>query len=96
MTDLLTILNQLRRPKLLLQAARFGMLEYRRESALRRLLTITRLPGNGAALAALMEMEDEMEDQRRTNDAGYSAARHVEVMIAIMGEARLLRASRPV
>ena len=94
MTDLLTLLNQLRRPKILIQAARFGMIEYRREASLRRLLSATQLPGNGAALAALMEIEGELEDQRRIDDASYSPARHVEVMIAIMGEARFLRAAR--
>jgi len=94
MTDLLTLLNRLRRPKLLIQAARFGMIDYRRETALRRLLGCAGLPGNGAALAALMEIEDALDEQRRGDDAGYSARRHVDVMIAIMGEARLMRAAR--
>lgn len=93
MTDLLSMLNQLRRPRILIEAARFGLAEYRRETALRRLLGDARLPGNGAALAALMEIEDTLDEQRRRHDAGYSATRHVDVMIAIMGEARLMRAS---
>lgn len=96
MTDLLTMLNQLRRPSILIQAARIGMMEYCRETALRRHLGCVRLPGNGAALSALMEIESALDEERRQNGAGYSAARHVDVMIAIMGEARLLRASRPV
>lgn len=94
MTDLLTRLEQLRRPSLLIQAARIGMLDYDRDTALRRQLGWTRAPGSGAALSALMEIEDALNEQRRNGDAGYSPARHVEVMIAIMGEARLLRASR--
>ncbi|WP_397543394.1 DUF6477 family protein [Roseovarius salis] len=94
MTDLLSLLDQRRRPPLLVQAARIGAAEYRRERALRRHLGCNDLPGNGAALSALMELEDALEEGRQAGDAGYSPARHVDVMIALMGEARLMRASR--
>ena len=94
MTDLLTMLAQLRRPRLLISAARFGLIEHRREVGLRRILGYDHPKGNGAALLALMEIEGELNEQRTSNDAAYSAARHVDVMIAIMGEAQLMRASR--
>lgn len=94
MTDLLTLLNQRRRPPLLVQAARIGVADYRRGRALRRHLGWTRRPGHGAALAALMELEGDMEEQRMGGDAGYSPARHVDLLIAVMGEARMMRAAR--
>ncbi len=94
MDDLLSKLNRLRRPALLIEAARIGVMDYCRERVLRRLLGASRPPGNGAALAALMELEDAIDEDRRNGRAGYSPARHVEVMIAIMGEARLLQAAR--
>ena len=94
MTDLLTLLNQRRRSPLLVQAARIGAAEYRRARALRRHLGWDHPTGNGAALSALMEIEEELEERRRNRDAGYSPARHVDVMIAVIGEARLMWAAR--
>jgi hypothetical protein len=36
-----------------------------------------------------------MNTRRRNADTGYSIIRHVDVMIAMLGEAQLLRASQP-
>jgi hypothetical protein len=94
MKDILSSLDALRRPRLLLQAARIGAADYRRSVQLPRQLGTGPLPRSGPALMALMEMEAEMDARRRSGDARYVAARHVEVMIAMLGEARLLRATR--
>jgi len=83
----------LRRPRLLIRAARFGADEYRRERHLQRILGYGALPRSTQALMKLMEMERVLDDQRRDDDAAYSLTRHVDVMIAMMGEARILRAS---
>ena len=40
----------------------------------------------------LLEIEQDLNDLRIAGAADYSVARHVEVMISLMGEARLLRA----
>ena len=96
MKDVLSTLATLRRPRLLIRAARIGVLEYRRESDLRRHLGFGNLPKGGQALMQLIEMEAEINDSRKTNNAGYSPARHVDILIAMMGEARLLRASQSV
>jgi len=93
MQDILTTLNSLRRPRLLIRAARLGEINYRRETDLRRHLGYGRLPRNGEALMALMDIESEMNTLRVMRDASYSATRHVDVMIALMGEARLYRAT---
>lgn len=93
MQDILTMLNQLRRPRLMIRAARHGAADYRRERHLQRLLGYGRLPGSGAALMRLIEMEAALEEQRRENDAAYGVTRHLDIMIAIMAEAALLRAS---
>jgi hypothetical protein len=96
MDELLKHLDTLRRPRLLIRAARIGLQEYCREGHLRRLLPGTE-PGRGAAtLRALIEMEAALDAQRRAGAACYSACRHVDVLIAMMGEARLLRASTAV
>jgi len=93
MTDPLSMLNQLRRPPLLIEAARLGLADYRRETALRRHLGILRPPTGAAALLALIEIEAEIDRERRCGGAGYSPARHVDVLIAMMAEARLMRAT---
>ena len=93
MKDILGMLQVLRRPRLLIRAARIGVQEYRRDPHLYRLLGYGALPRSGAALMRLMEIEADLEDRRRTGDAGYSISRHVEVLCAMMGEAQVLRES---
>lgn len=92
MTTDLTRLNNIHRPRLLIQAARIGAATYRRELHLRRLFEGGTIPLSGEALSRLMEMEEEMNDNRQQNAASYCAADHVDLLIAMMGEARLLRA----
>ncbi|MDF1669005.1 MAG: DUF6477 family protein [Roseovarius sp.] len=89
----LNLLNDIRRPRLLIQAARIGASTYRRETHLRRLLDPGQPPRSDDALALLLEQEAQMNHQRQTNEAFYCAADHVDVLIAMMGEARLLRAA---
>ena len=94
MQDLMTMLNSLRRPQLLIRAARHGAQDYRRNRHLQRLLGYGALPRPSAAIMRLMDIERTLDDQRRQDDAGYSLTRHVDVLIAMMGEAQLLRASQ--
>ncbi|WP_323007722.1 DUF6477 family protein [Pseudorhodobacter sp.] len=91
MTDLSTLLANLRRPRLLIRAAHHGIHDYRRDRDLRRLINTTTPPNPEAALARLFDAEERTEETRRAGDAGYSIARHVELLIAMMAEARLLR-----
>jgi hypothetical protein len=91
MSDISTILANLRRPRLLVRAARHGIQDYRRERDLRRLIDAPSPPSPETALARLFDAEERAEETRRAGDAGYSIARHVELLIAMMAEARLLR-----
>jgi hypothetical protein len=91
MKDILGMLNDLRRPRLLIRAARIGVEDYRRNPHLHRLLGYGALPRPGAALMRLVEIEAELDDLRRREDAAYAVSRHVEVLTAMMGEARMLR-----
>lgn len=95
MTDLMTLLKNLRRPRLLIRAARFGLVSYSRERDLGRVVEHLPLPSPGRAVPTLMSEEGVMEDKRKAGDASYSIARHIEVLIALMAEAQLLRARRP-
>ena len=95
MLDLHTRIATLKRPPLLARAARFGVDDYRRAVHLRRILQCEALPKHGAAIMLLLEMESEIEALRTAGSASYRPARHVEVLIAIMGEAHLMRATAP-
>lgn len=92
MIHLIERLNALHRPRLLIQAARIGASTYRRELHLSRLFDGP-VPRAGAALEALMEMEDSLNQDRKDGSAAYCAAEHVDLLIAMMGEGRLMRAS---
>jgi len=96
MQDIMSMLNALHRPRLLIRAARAGAIEYNRDRHLQRLLGYGALPRTAPALVRLIEMERGVNKQRKVDDAGYSLPRHLDVLIAIMGEAQLLRAMRPV
>ena len=93
MTDPLAILATLHRPTLLMRAARIGAQDYKRQIHLPRLLGYGVLPRHGAALFKLMELEADLDDQRRASDAGYHLLCHIDVLIALVGEAHILRAS---
>jgi len=90
MTDFCRLLANLKRPRLLIRAARFGIEDYRRERDLGRLINTQGPATPETALPRLLCEEERMEDTRRAGDLGYSLARHIEVLIALMAEARLL------
>lgn len=95
MHDFTTHLAPLNRPRLLVQAARFGLAQYRRNRDLKRLLRIGTPPAPHRALSILIEEEARLEDRRQSGDASYNASHHVELLIALMGEFRALAHSQP-
>ena len=90
MTDFRTLLADLRRPRMLIRAARFGVQDYKRDRDLRRLINASTRATPEAAIPQLISAEEHMEETRRAGDAGYSVSRHIEVLIALIAEARLL------
>ncbi|MBL4917204.1 DUF6477 family protein [Szabonella alba] len=90
MQDFRKCLSRLSRPRLLVRAARLGMTEYRRERDLRRLIATVHPPAPEAALARLLDEEERIETTRQRGDAAYSLTRHVDLLIALMAEFRLL------
>lgn len=90
MCEIQNSLTAIRRPKLLLRAASLGLADYHRSRWLKRLA-----PGETAperVLPLLLQSEEALEATRQRGDACYSVARHLEVMIAVLAEARLWRA----
>lgn len=91
MADVRILLANLRRPRLLMRAARFGLAEYRRDRDLRRLVPMTGSPED--TVPRLISVEERLEATRLAGDASYSAARHIDVLIALLAEVQLLRRS---
>lgn len=88
MTDFAPLLAALRRPRILLAAARAGLADYRRERDLKRLRR-SGAAGPEAMLGALLAEERELEAHRRAGEATYSPRRHIAVLTALLAEARL-------
>ena len=85
----------LKRARLLVSAARFAQAGYQREATLRVVLRghpNGPLPGPLMAMVLLLEIEAQLEELRQAHDAGWSAARHVSVLAALMAEAQALQA----
>ncbi len=91
-----TSLPNLRRPRLLMSAARFGLSRYNREWILSRIFGGEAPSPGSQCLAGLVEREAAHDHARRTGAAGYSIADHVEILTALIAEARLFAALRAV
>jgi len=94
MTDFSSILAELRRPRLLIRAARLGLGDYNRSRDLKRVVRSMETMVPERAVAFLLAAEAEMEETRRAGAAHYSLVRHIEVLIALLAEARLLAGPR--
>ena len=93
MLDISARIAQLRRPSLLIKTARFGLDEYTRDVHLRRILKTDSIPRPAPAVMQLLDVESAINTARIEKQATYSVARHVDVMIALMAEAQILRAT---
>ncbi len=94
MLDLDTRIAGLKRPTLLARAARFGADDYRRDVHLHRILGAGHLPRHAEAIMRLLDIEASLNTQRKERSGDYRIAQHVDVLIAIAGEAQLMRATR--
>ena len=90
MTDFRNLLSDLRRPALLLRAARFGLTDYQRDRDLKRLLRESAAGGPEKTLTRLLHEENMLEETRKAGDASYSLTRHIELLIALLAEVNLL------
>lgn len=88
-------LDTLRRPKLLVRAARHGLSDYNRERDLRRLIGCSGVPSPARVTAQLLDLEAKLEQRRRTGEGVYEPTRHIEVLVALMAESRLAANSTP-
>ncbi|WP_323037476.1 DUF6477 family protein [Pararhodobacter sp.] len=91
----LQTLARIKRPQLLLRTARHGTRDYNRNTDLRRILRVPATPPPGVAtVRALIELEAWQNEMRTRppHEIGtpWRAARHVEVLIALIAEAGIM------
>lgn len=91
--DFANVLAALRRPRILVRAARCGLSDYRRDRDLKRILRVPRATVASRALDTLLAEEQRLETIRTTGEATYSLQRHVAVLTALLAEARLVPAT---
>lgn len=91
-----TASEPLRRPRILIRAAREGQAGWRRDRDLKRLLRLDHTPAPGTALPRLRAEEALLNDARLQRAADYDMHRHVLLMIAILAEMRAAVAGAPV
>lgn len=77
---------RLRRPRLLVRAARAGLPGWSRPRDLRRLLKADPLPAPARALPLLYAEEARLDRARRDGQAEYNLHRHIMLLIAILAE----------
>ena len=90
MKDLYSFIAKLRRPRILVRAARHGLGDYNRKRDLARLTGQSTKTRSAAIVENLIAQEEQLEEFRRRGDSTYRAAKHIELLVALMAECRLL------
>lgn len=85
--------QSIRRPMLLIRAARAGQQGWRRKRDLRALLRSDTLPEPQRILPVLRDLEERQNNARLDGAADYDLRRHVMLLIAILAETRALNAA---
>lgn len=88
-------IQPLRRPRILIRAARAGQAGWNRDRDLPRLLRCEACPPPGTALRRLRAEEALINAARQEGAAEYDPRRHVTLMIAILAEMRAAVAIAP-
>ena len=91
MTQALRTLSRIKRPKLLLAAARNAKNLCNREKLLSELLKNEPAVTGEKALARLMAAEEQLNEQRKAHNANYQPSRHVMIMAALLIEAAIVQ-----
>ena len=88
MQDIQTQLKRLKRPPLLVRAARAGQQEYLRKRHLRQVLPEWSGGPDGKLLMQLLSLESDYNALRTKGVADYQPRHHVMILIALQAEAR--------
>lgn len=87
MTQFQSSARALKRPKLLISAARLAAKKYRREYHLKALSQANAGKTEQKFFESLIEQENDLEWTRRSGSANYNVFRHITLLAAIIAEA---------
>lgn len=90
MKNIESFLSTLRRPRLLVRAARHGLGDYNRKRDLARLTGQSPKVSTKAIVENLIAQEEVLEESRQTGDAAYRPSQHIALLVALIAECRLL------
>lgn len=90
MLDVLERAATLNRPRLLVRAAKAAAEDYQRKPHLARVLPGQKHRRHRETVLRLLEREHDLEANRRNQSAGYLVSDHLDVLIALIAEVRLL------
>ena len=88
MSQFETALNSLKRPQLLIDAARLGARRFRRKRHLRSISPNASGLDRSALLRDLIEKEHDQDWNRRSGSTDYNVQRHVLLLSALIFEAK--------
>lgn len=77
---------ELRRPKLLIRAARAGMHEYRRSRDLKGVSGVKPSTSGAQLIDLLLEEELRLDEDRTQGSAAYNLRKHIRVLTALLVE----------
>ena len=80
----------IRRPRILIKAAKIGLQYYKREKNLKILLKTNQTPTPETAIAWLVDAESSLNKDREKGAASYSLEQHIALLTALLNEMCLL------
>ena len=81
-----TNISELRRPKLLIRAARAGIHEYRRCRDLKGVTGVSHTSSGTQLIDLLFEEELRLDEERTERSAAYNVRNHIRVLTALLVE----------
>jgi len=88
MFDIQQILEELRRPRILVRAAKFGLARHTRDSDLKRGAQAMSKSSPAAVLDQLLTQEGDLEKARVSGQASYDIHRHIGLLTSVLAVAK--------
>ena len=84
------MLPKIKRPRILIKAAKIGLKHYEREKGLEQLLRLNKGAKPESVVEKLVAAEATINEQRVNGGASYSLDRHINLLTALLNEMCLL------
>lgn len=87
MTKAIATLSNIKRPKLIIRAARSGTSQYQRSRFIKQYPSLSPKHSSETFLNRLLIEENEINQSRHNDDPAYNVRKHIAVLTAILAEA---------